>query len=95
MQFLAIVRRLTERYSQAQFDALLDAEAEGVRTLYAEGVVRNAWSREDVLGACLLMECASRDDAMASLLRLPLFAHDMVECQLVPVKGYRGFGPRG
>ncbi len=95
MQFVALVRRLTERYSQAQFDALLDAEAEAVRALYGEGIVRNAWSREDVLGACLLVESPSRDEAMSALMRLPLVAHDMVECQLIPVRGYRGFGPRG
>ena len=94
MQFLAVVRRLTESFPQSAFDELLDAEAEGVRRLYAEGIVRNAWSREDVLGACLLIEADSREHAQASLDTLPLFANNMVECQLVPIRGYRGFGPR-
>lgn len=95
MQFLAILRRLTESFSQSQFDALLDAEAEGVRTLYAEGIVRNAWSREDVLGGCLLIETQSLDEARAALRRLPLIANDMADAQIIPLKGYRGFGPRG
>ena len=95
MQFLAIVRRLTETFSQERFDALLDDEAEGVRSLYARGIVRSAWSRDDVLGACLHMEASSIEEAQAALDALPLFAHKMVEHQLIPIKGYRGFGPRG
>jgi len=84
---------MTESFSKDAFDALLDAEADGVRRLYYEGIVRNAWSREDVLGACLLMEADSREHAESSLMTLPLFHHKMVEYQLVPVRGYRGFCP--
>ncbi|HET9028816.1 MAG TPA: muconolactone Delta-isomerase family protein [Candidatus Aquilonibacter sp.] len=94
MQFLAVVRRLTESFSQADFDALLDDEAEGVRRLYAQGVVREAWSRDDVLGACLVMEADSREHAESELMTLPLFVHKMVDYQLIPLRGYRGFGPR-
>lgn len=94
MQILAIVRRLTERFTQTQFDALLDDEAEGVRRLYADGIVRSAWSRSDLLGACLLLECESLEAAQAALDTLPLFARRMVESQLIPIKPYRGFGPR-
>jgi muconolactone delta-isomerase len=94
MQFLAVVRRLTESFAQSAFDALLDEEAEGVRRLYAEGVVRSAWSREDVLGACLLLEADSREHAESALMTLPLFLRNMVEYQIIPVRGYRGFGPR-
>ena len=94
MQFLAVVRRLTESFAQEQFEALLDAEAEGVRRLYADGIVHSAWSRQDVLGACLLIEADSREHAESQLATLPLFMHKMVECQLIPLRGYRGFGPR-
>lgn len=93
MQFIAVVRRLTESFSKEAFDALLDAEADGVRRLYSEGIIRGAWSREDVLGACLLVEADSREHAQSSLMTLPLFHHNMVEYQLVPVRGYRGFCP--
>ncbi len=93
MQFMAVVRRLTESFPKEKFDALLDDEAEGVRRLYAEGIVRMVWSREDVLGACLLLEADSREHAESSLMTLPLFHHKMVEYQLVPMRGYRGFGP--
>lgn len=93
MQFIAVVRRLTESFSKEAFDALLDAEAVGVRRLYSEGLIRSAWSREDVLGACLLLEADSREHAESSLMTLPLFHHKMVEYQLVPVRAYRGFCP--
>lgn len=95
MQFLAILRRLTESFSSAEFDATLEDEAEAVRTLYAEGIVRNAWSREDVLGGCLLIEANSLDEANGALRRLPLVAKRMAELRIIPLKSYRGFGPRG
>ncbi len=93
MQFIAVVRRLTESFSKEAFDALLDDEANGVRRMYEEGIVRMVWSRNDVLGACLLLEADSREHAESSLMTLPLFHHKMVEYQLVPVRGYRGFYP--
>ncbi len=93
MQFLAVVRRLTESFSQEAFDALLDAEADGVRRLYTEGIVRNVWSRNDVLGACLLVEADSLEHAESSLMTLPFFHHKMCEYQLIPMRPYRGFAP--
>jgi hypothetical protein len=95
MQILAVIRRRTEAFSEEQFAALLEPEAEMLRTLYAEGIVRSAWSRGDVLGACLMMERDSTEDAQAAFLRLPLAAAGMLEAQFIPLRGYRGFGPRG
>ena len=66
MQILVLVRRRTEAFTEAQFAELLEPEAEVLRTLYAEGIVRSAWSRADVLGACLMLERASLDDAQAA-----------------------------
>ncbi len=94
MQILAVLRRRTEAFTDAQFAPLLDDEAEALRRLYAEGIVRSAWSRDDVPGACLLLESDSPEHARAALERLPLFAAQMLEAQIVPLKGYRGFGPR-
>jgi uncharacterized protein YciI len=95
MQILAVCRRRTESFSQEEFAALLDAEAEGVRKLYAEGVVRAAWGRDDVLGACLLLEAESLEAATAAMAALPLYSRGMLDAQLIPLRGYRGFGPRG
>ena len=94
MQLLAICRRRTEAFGPEAFEALLDAEAESVRNLYAGGFIRYAWSRDDVDGACMLLEASSDDDALKQLRVLPLIAHDMLEVQLIPLRGYRGFGPR-
>ena len=93
MQFLAICRRRTEAFTEAQFAERLDAEALRVRELYAEGIVRSAWSRGDVLGACLLLEAASAEEAGEKLRTLPLAEANMLEVQLIPLRGYRGFGP--
>ena len=93
MQFLAVCRRVTEKFSDAEFAPRLDAEALRLRELYAEGVVRSAWSREDVLGACLLLEAASLEEAQAKLGTLPLVALGMLEAQIIPLRGYRGFCP--
>lgn len=95
MQVLAVCRRRTEAFSDAEFAELLEAEADAVRALYAAGVVRAAWTREDVPGACLLLEAESAQDAERAMQVAPLFARGMIEAQFVPLRGYRGFGPRG
>lgn len=95
MQILAIVRRRTEAFSDEQFAPLLEAEAQAIRTLYAQGVVRSVWSREDTLGAALLLEADSLDQARAIVASFPLVQRAMAQIeQLIPLKGYRGFGPR-
>ncbi len=95
MQVLVVCRRRTERFAEAEFAALLDPEAEAVRRLYGVGTLRQAWSRGDVAGAILLLEVADEAAARAALDTLPLYAHGMLEASLIPLHGYRGFGPRG
>ncbi|MDE2481329.1 MAG: hypothetical protein KGN02_03970 [bacterium] len=94
MQILAVLRRRTEAFADADFAPLLDDEAEALRRLYAEGIVRAAWSRGDTPGACLMLEADSEYAARTALARLPLVAKEMIEAQLIPLRGYRGFGPR-
>jgi uncharacterized protein YciI len=93
MQILVLLRRRTEAYADEQFAPLLDAEAEAIRTLYARGAVRAAWTREDVPGGCLLMEASDANEARELLQIAPLVAAGMSEVQIVPLRGYRGFGP--
>jgi muconolactone delta-isomerase len=96
MQFMALLRRVTERFGDADFAPLLEPEAERARTQYAEGFIRQIWSRGDVPGACLLIEAADEAEVRAGLATLPLFAAGMLELtSLLPLKPYRGFGPRG
>ena len=94
MEILAVCRRRTEAFSPEAFAELLDAEAEGVRRLYASAVVRKAWTREDVPGAVLMLEAESVDAARAALAELPLVSREMLDVQFVPLRGYRGFGPQ-
>ena len=93
MQFLAIMRRRTEAFSEEEFAQRLDAEALRVQELYAEGFIRAAWSRNDVLGACLLLEGDASADVEAKLKTLPLHAAGMLDAQIIPLRGYRGFCP--
>lgn len=95
MQCIAILRRRTEAFSAEEFAKYLEPEAEAVRTLYVQGVVRAIWSRDDELGAVLLLEAASPDEARGALARLPLVQRDMAQVEkVIPLRGYRGFGPR-
>lgn len=94
MQILAIARRRYEAFAEEEFLPLLEPEAEGVRKLFASGHVRSAWTREDVAGACLLLEANDVEHARTLMAELPLIARGMIELQFIPVRGYRGFGPR-
>jgi muconolactone delta-isomerase len=95
MQVIALVRRRTEAFSSAEFDKYLEAEAEAVRTFYIQGSVRAIWSRDDALGAVLLLEASSLAEAQKLLAALPLVQREMAEVEkVVPLRGYRGFGPR-
>jgi muconolactone delta-isomerase len=94
MQFISIARRRTESFPPEAFEKLLEPEAEKVRELYAKGIVRAVWSRDDVLGAVMLLEAPSREALDAELATLPLGVAGMLEVTVIPVKGYRGFGPR-
>lgn len=94
MQFMAILRRRTEVFSQAQFLEQLDAEADRVRRLYAEGVIRVAWSRGDVPGGVLWVEAPDAAAAERALASLPLVARDMTELAIIELRPYRGFVPQ-
>jgi muconolactone delta-isomerase len=93
MQFISISKRRTDVFTDAQFAEHLGAEAERVRELYAEGIVRSIWSRLDIPGAVMLLECGDEVAARAAVGSLPLAQRDMLEVQIVPLAGYRAFGP--
>jgi muconolactone delta-isomerase len=96
-QFMALARRNHDDFAEADFTGEpLEAEAERVRRLYADGVVRRIWSRTDHSGAVLLIEAESLDDANAALESLPLKQRGMLFVDaVIPLLPYRGFGPRG
>lgn len=95
MQFVSIVRRRIEDFSDDAFAPLLEPEAEAIRVLYAQGKVRNIWTREDVPGAVTLLEADSLAQAREIVDSFPLMRKGMLELEsLIPLRGYRGFGPR-
>ncbi len=94
-QFIALVARNYERFTEDDFAPLLEAEAERARELYAQGTVRHMWGRLDVPGAVTLLEADSLEAAQAALGTLPLAQAGMLDVTVVPLTGYRGFGPRG
>ncbi len=93
MQFISISRRLTERFSDEQFAAHIDAERERVRELYRDGVVRSIWSRKDAAGAVMLLECADEVAARAAVGSLPLAQREMLEVAILPLGPYPAFFP--
>jgi muconolactone delta-isomerase len=95
MEFMAIMRRRTEAFSAEEFEKYLEAEAEAVRKAYIDGTVRAVWSRGDALGAVLLIEADSLEGTERFVSTLPLMQRGMLDKEkIIPLRGYRGFGPR-
>lgn len=94
MQFISISRRLTERFSDEEFAAHIDAERERVRELYKAGVVRAIWSRKDAPGAVMLLECADQTAAQEAVGSLPLSQREMLEVAILPLSPYPAFFPK-
>lgn len=69
-----------------------DAEVAFVREQYASGSIRHIWSRDDIPGACLLIEADDLGAAHAIVEGLPLMkAHALEIGTSVPLLPYRGF----
>jgi muconolactone delta-isomerase len=94
MQFLTLSRRRTERFTDAEFGAQMEAEIEQARVLYRDGFIRQIWHRGDVPGGCLLLEADSEEDARLRLNTLPLYRLGMLDVTITPLAPYGGFGPR-
>jgi muconolactone delta-isomerase len=95
MRFLALVRRKSEDFTEAQIAEYLEPEAERVRDLYMQGVFRTVYSRGDVKGAVVELECASLQEAKQIMETMPFAQQRMVEIEMIPLLPYRGFAPRG
>ncbi|HTV75152.1 MAG TPA: hypothetical protein VME66_15780 [Candidatus Acidoferrales bacterium] len=95
MQFLAITRRRTEKFSEAQFAAELEPEAEQARTFYTQGVFRAVYSRGDVPGAVILIEAGDYAEAERVMSAMPFARKGLMDVEIVELRPYRGFAPRG
>ena len=94
MRFLALVRRKTEDFTEAQIAEYLEPEAERVRDLYTQGVFRTVYSRGDVKGAVVELECASIEEAKQVMETMPFARQKMIDVEVIPLLPYRGFAPR-
>ena len=95
MQFTVLTRRKIDQFDEAAFAARQDAEAEAVRTLYADGVIRQIWMRGDMPGAVLMIEAADEAEVRTHLHTLPMHQAGMLEViAIVPLKPYRAFCPK-
>jgi uncharacterized protein YciI len=91
MQFIAITRRLTERFTEAEFAEHLVAEGERARELYAAGSFRALFSRGDIPGAVIEIEAADAGEAERLVGSLPFAVRGLMEYQIVPLRPYRVF----
>jgi muconolactone delta-isomerase len=95
MQFMVLLRRRSESYTDADFAPHAEAERQQARQLYVDSVIRQIWHRGDTGGACMLVEAASHEEVTEKLQTLPLVKADMLEIEkIVPLNPYAGFGPR-
>jgi muconolactone delta-isomerase len=93
MQYLTITRRRIETISDAEFAARRAEEIARAQALYAEGFIRQIWHRDDIGGACMVVEAASEDEVRHKLNTLPFAQAGMLEISIIPLKPYGGFCP--
>jgi muconolactone delta-isomerase len=95
MQFFSLSRRRTDAFPPEAFTSeLIGGEAQRVKELYVEGVLRQVWKRADTPGAAILWEAANETEARNAIESLPLYRAGLLELvALVPLEPYAGFGP--
>ena len=94
MQYLVLLSRSDNASSFVLRKEELEAEAEFVRRLYADGTLRQVWLRAEG-GACMLAESADGDSLAQVLTELPLVKLGYLsKPQLSQLRSYSGFGPR-
>lgn len=94
MQFLVLSQRRLDDFTPEQFDAVIPAETDVVRNLYADGILRSIWLRDDLPGAAFILESADLAEARSTVAALPMAAGGLSTFTVIPLQPYRGFGPR-
>ncbi|MCG3752949.1 hypothetical protein FKO37_20880 [Amycolatopsis sp. Poz14] len=94
MQFMVLSRRRTETFEETDFAEVIPAETDRVRRLYLDGVVRQIWLRDDLPGACFVVEAPDESTARSTVDALPMASSGLSEFTVIPLQPYRGFGPR-
>jgi hypothetical protein len=94
MQFLVISRRLTDKFSDTDFETIIPLEGARARFLYSIGFTRQIWHLGDQPGACQIVEADTLDEARSHLSTLPMAQAGMIEFDIIPLKPYAGFAPQ-
>jgi hypothetical protein len=90
LKFLALEK---EQPGSTQEDYLpyLRVEAAHVWELYRSGVLREAYFREDMHTAVLVMECTTTLEASQVLDNFPLVRAGLITFEIIPLSPYDGF----
>jgi hypothetical protein len=89
MKFLAISREIPPVHWDS-LGELLKEEAIILHTLYLSDQVREFYFTDEG-EAALILECQSREDALALLQQLPLVRNGMIRFDLLKLNPYTGF----
>jgi muconolactone delta-isomerase len=94
MQYLVLISRSESASSMTLHQQDVEAEAEFVRQLYANGIVRQIWLRAEG-GACMISEADDEDRLRQLVSSLPLVKSGyLAQPQISQLRAYSGFGPR-
>ena len=90
MKILAFERELPNATPEG-FQHYAKDEARKAWELYQAGLIRELYFRADQKTVVLVLECASIDNAMNILAKLPYVREELITFDLVPLKAYSGF----
>lgn len=94
MQFLVVIPRAENASPSSLRKEDVEAEAELVRQLYADGLIRHIWLRAEG-GAAMIAEAQNSERVAQALSELPLVRSGyLVQPQVSQLRPYSGFGPR-
>jgi muconolactone delta-isomerase len=82
VQSLVLTLRNTA-YTEADFAPGLPGELQRVRELYADGFIRQIWSRSDHPGSAILVEAGTDEELEERMNTLPLAKAGMVKIDAV------------
>ena len=86
---IVIVNHRSEDHGPDDFAPLLSAEAKKAFELMEDDFIRELYSRRDGMGAVLIVEAESEEDARARMAELPLVKAGLLRCEYYPVKAFR------
>jgi hypothetical protein len=90
LKFLALEKEKPGS-TQEDFQPYLRDEAAQVWELYRSGLLREAYFREDLHTAVLILECSAPAEATQALASLPLVQTGLITFDLIPLTPYDGF----